>query len=242
VAVFTGCIDSKVLQRDVNIVAILPRPTGKPLKTLYLLHGFTDNASIWLRRTNIEEYAERHNIAIICPEVPNSYYADMAHGPKYATYIGKELPAICEGLFNLSAQREDRYIAGLSMGGYGAASIGLRHHEQYAAAGVFSAVCEPDALFRREEDERFWQDIFGDDLVLKDEQNLYRLAEAAAKGKHAPRLMVTCGTKDELYGQFQRFCKHLAQLPLEVTVYEWEADHVWPFWDKCLQLFLDELL
>ena len=241
-AVFEGVINSCVLQGDVHIAVALPRPTGKPMKALYLLHGFTDNCNIWLRRTNIEEYAERYNIAIICPEVGNTYYADMAHGPNYAKYIGEELPAICEGLFNLSPAREDRYIAGLSMGGYGAASVGLRHHNCFAAVGCFSGVCEPDDLFYKEESTDFWKNIFGDELTLRPDQNLYCLAEAAAKGKNAPRLMVACGRQDDLYGQHERFCAHVKALPLSLMTYEDDADHVWPFWDKCIEIFLQQML
>lgn len=96
---------------------------------LYLLHGLSDNHSCWLRRTAVDRYAEEYGIAVVMPEVQRSFYCDMAHGPAYFTYIADELPQICQRLFRLSDKREDTFIAGNSMGGYGALKAALSRPE-----------------------------------------------------------------------------------------------------------------
>lgn len=51
-------------------------------KTLYVLHGGSDDASLYLRRTRLEEYALERDLAVVMPEVRNSFYCDMVHGKK----------------------------------------------------------------------------------------------------------------------------------------------------------------
>ena len=91
--------------------------TAERYKTLYLLHGFSDDETIWQRRTSIERYVSSLGLAVIMPCAHVSAYADMVHGGKYYSYISKELPAVMRSFFPLSSRREDNYICGLSMGG-----------------------------------------------------------------------------------------------------------------------------
>ena len=107
-----------------NVYVILPYDNSmdiKPYKVLYLLHGGAGNAQDWTRFTSIERYAEEHKIAVVMPEVGgSSFYADMVHGYKYYSYLTEELPMVLNCFLPLSDRREDRFVAGLSMGGYGA--------------------------------------------------------------------------------------------------------------------------
>lgn len=103
--------------------------TGNLHPTLYLLHGLSDDDSIWLRRTSIERYVAQMGIAVVMPQVHRSFYTDMAAGGQYWTFISEELPALARSFFPLSAKREDNFVAGLSMGGYGALKLGLRKPE-----------------------------------------------------------------------------------------------------------------
>ena len=96
------------------------RSDGK-YPTLYLLHGMSDDHTIWQRRTSIERYAADYGIAVVMPTTQLGWYTDMHIGYKWWTFLSQELPAICRTFFpNMSSRREDTFAAGLSMGGYGA--------------------------------------------------------------------------------------------------------------------------
>ena len=88
-------------------------------KTLYVLHGGSDDASLYLRRTRLEEYALERDLAVVMPEVRNSFYCDMVHGKKYFTYLSEELPEIVENIFPLTHDPKERYVIGNSMGSHG---------------------------------------------------------------------------------------------------------------------------
>ena len=61
-------------------------------KVLYLLHGYSDDHSIWMRRTSVERYAAAHNLAVIMPAVNHSFYCNEVHGERYWDYVSDELP------------------------------------------------------------------------------------------------------------------------------------------------------
>ena len=105
---------------------------------LYLLHGTYGDYSDWCHLTSIEKYAQNHKIMVVMPSVANSFYQDMVIGPKYLTFLTEELPQYIQMLFPASGRREDNFVAGLSMGGYGAWHVALAKPEQYAAAASLS--------------------------------------------------------------------------------------------------------
>ena len=126
-------------QRASRQIGMAAATRGDKHPTLWLLHGASDDQTIWQRRTSIERYAAALGLAVVMPAVGLSSYADMAHGGAYYTYVSKELPKIMRSMFPLSDRREDNFIAGLSMGGMGALKIAMRRPENYAAICCLSA-------------------------------------------------------------------------------------------------------
>ena len=121
-------------------IGIKGKSKDKEYKCLYLLHGLSDDHSIWLRRTSIERYAADYGACIVMPCGARSFYTDMKYGMKYFSYITEELPSIVSEFLKVSNKREDTYIAGLSMGGYGALKAALKKPEVFCAAAGLSSV------------------------------------------------------------------------------------------------------
>ena len=218
-----------------------PQSEAKPDKILYLLHGLSDDATAWSRHTRIESYAEQRGYIVIMPEVQRSFYSDMKYGSQYFTYVTEELPQICEELFNIKHVREKTFVAGLSMGGYGALKCGLSKPDFYAACAGFSGALDFEATLDRIYEEGRYNEIYA--IMDKGEPcpegaNLFKLADKAAKlnKKDQPRVLVTCGDGDFLIDYNRKFDKHMKTLPLEYEYKEWKGVHDWKFWEESLPL------
>ena len=132
---------SEVLLLHDSMNVILPddrKPGSYPV--LWLLHGGGGNENDWLHQTRIRSYADKHQIAVVMPHAGYSRYCNMYWGADYFDFLTKELPQIIHHMFpRISMAREDQYIAGFSLGGSGAISLGMRCPEQYGTIGVISA-------------------------------------------------------------------------------------------------------
>ncbi len=219
-------------------------------RTLYLLHGHSDDHTAWQRWTSIERYVEGLNLAVVMPEVHNSFYTDMAAGGKYFTWLTEELPAELMDILPLSDKREDTFVAGLSMGGYGAFKLALSRPDLYVAAASLSGavdICR-DALQVHPEDPENagWiakmRTIFGDlEKVHGSRHDLFALAEKVAAGPVKPKLFQYCGTEDFLYAGNVHFRDFIRTLPLDLTYTEGPGDHTWKYWDAAIQQVLEWL-
>ena len=217
--------------------------------TLYLLHGLSDDHTIWMRRTSIERYAAEKNIAVVMPAVGRSFYQDMASGPRYWTFVSEELPALCERLLPLSSAREDRFAAGLSMGGYGALRLGLATPERFAAVASLSGALDMPKRARDagREGSRLsldeWVGILGPELKIEGSgSDLQFLAgKLASSPGPKPGIYLACGTEDELLEDSRAFRWHLEALHLPPTYVESPGAHEWGYWDAQIQRVLDWL-
>lgn len=243
---------SEVLRLATSMTVILPQPVlmqggrarapkRQRLRTLYLLHGLSDDHTAWVRKTAIERYADPLGLAVVMPQVHRSFYADMAFGNRYWTFISEEVPALARSLFPLSAARADNFVAGLSMGGYGAVKLALTHPDRFAAAASLSGAlhaarlaAEPDPTHLTAEEIKA---IFGASRrVTGSPQDLFYLAErvAASKGPK-PKLYQWCGTEDSLYADNVAFRDHALALGLPLTYEEGPGGHEWLHWDREIQ-------
>ena len=215
--------------------------------TLYLLHGLSDDHTIWMRRTSIERYAAARGIAVVMPAAGRSFYQDMAGGPRYWTHLSEELPALCEQFFPLSPAREDRFAAGLSMGGYGALRLGLACPDRFAAVASLSGAL--DIARRLREAGRAgsrmsraeWVGIFGPELECG-RADLWQLAsELAASPSPRPACYLCCGTEDDLLGDSHAFREHLDRVQLAHTCEEGPGAHEWGYWDAQIRRVIEWL-
>ncbi len=236
------CVQMDVIlpQKPTGMIGITDNaPKGK-YPTLYLLHGMSDDHTIWQRRTSIERYATEKGIAVVMPCVHLAWYTDMYRGQKYWTYISQELPAICRQFFpNMSDKREDTWAAGLSMGGYGALKLGLNASETFSKVISLSGGLDICALVEKKmlSADTYWENVFGPaDKVKGSENDLFAAAERLkASGKPLPDVYMWCGTEDFLYDQNVRMREHLKKLGFNLMYTECPGDHQWKYWDEHIQ-------
>lgn len=211
---------------------------------LLLLHGLSDDDSIWLRRTSIERYVASMGIAVVMPNVHRSFYTNMKHGGNYWDFISDELLSIARSFFPLSDKREDNFVAGLSMGGYGAFKLALRKPESFCAAASLSGAL--DMVTHLKEDESDLHStlelVFGtDNDIAGTEDDLLTSANKVAASNMQPALYQWCGTEDFLYEDNIRFRDHVLKAGLNLTYEEGPGVHNWDYWDIQIQRVLEWL-
>ena len=242
---------SESLGLSTQMTVILPQKTqaqigmeGKAgagkFPVLYLLHGLSDDHTIWLRRTSIERYVAPLGLAVVMPGVHRSFYNDMAHGMKFWTFVSEELPAITRSFFPISEKREDNFVAGLSMGGFGAFKLAFNKPESFAAAASLSGVTDAKGLYDRWKETHECDTIFGGiDKIKGTHNDLFLMSSKLAKAKgKKPKLFMSCGTEDFLYTDNIRMKEHLQKLGLDLTYTEREGTHEWGYWDAEIQKVL----
>ena len=247
---------SKALLRQVHFQAILPFDKvyfddvvreQKPFKTLYLLHGVFGDETDWVNGTRIVRWAQDRNLAVIMPAGENKFYVDHDKSTdQFSQYI-EELVVQTRKIFPLSENREDTYIAGLSMGGYGAIVNGLKYNALFSRIAGLSAALHIETFVNASEEallpimrRSYLESVFGDlDKLLGSNKDFHFLAKKLV-GKEAdlPKVYLACGTEDDLYKWDHAFYEELQELGYEVTWKEIPGGHDWDFWDR---MILDEL-
>lgn len=251
---------SRALMRTVPLQVILPvdklampgKPDhdARPFKTLYLLHGIFGNYTDWVSGTRIQRWAEEKDLAVVMPSGDNAFYVDQpaAHN-LYGEFIGRELVEVTRRMFPLSPKREDTFIAGLSMGGYGALRNGLKYHDTFGCVAGLSSATVIDGINDRTDGTVFFQGhtfaerVFGD-LSKAEESDLnpaWLAAQLAASHKELPRLYMACGLDDALLPGNRRLRDALLAAGADLTYEEGPGAHEWDFWDRHIKKVIDWL-
>ena len=242
---------SESLQLSTSMTVILPQQTnsqigmknnvsGEKHQTLYLLHGLSDDHTIWTRRTSIERYAAPLGLAVVMPQVDRSFYTNMAYGNKYWTFLTEELPNVARSFFPLSSKREDNFVAGLSMGGYGAFKWALNKPDDFIAAASLSGAMDVETLKDRSEGDLF-KLIFGNESILGTEHDLFSLINKVENRQVKPSLYQCCGTEDFLFEDNKRFKQACEQTAIDYTYEFSQGVHEWGYWDRKIQDILEWL-
>ena len=252
---------SKALQRAVPLQVILPVDkfsadgtlrAPENFKTLYLLHGYLGNCTDWVSGTRIQRWAEERNLAVVMPSGDNAFYVDRPEsGNCYGQFIGQELVEITRRMFPLSHKREDTFIGGLSMGGFGAVRNGLKYYDTFGAVISFSGVLqlfEAWAAAPADADATFEEAVFGPfGQAVRSDKNPSVLVRELAEQKRAtpamelPKLYICCGTEDSLLQHSRTFRDLLVRSGFDVTYEEGPGGHNWDFWDTYIKKVLDWL-
>ena len=245
---------SDTLRIDTGLEVIYPQNTNRtppelrdviepPFQVLYLLHGIMRDQSGWIRFTNIEQYVMDMGLVVVMPTTQRGHYINQPHGYQYFDYLTEELPKIIGNMFQVSQKKEDTFIAGLSMGGYGAFKAAIERPDMYGAASSLSGVLDIGTLY---DDKTLYSD--GERLITFDNRDprggsediLARLKEQKAAGVELPPLWMAIGKQDFMYDSNVKFYEETKDLT-DIEFLEEDGGHTWDFWDRNIKRTLDWL-
>ena len=216
---------------------------GERFKTLYLLHGLFGNYTDWVCNTRLMRYAGEKNLAVVMPSGDNAFYVNgiLPHND-YGAFVGKELVQMTRRMFPLSDKREDTFIAGLSMGGFGALRNGIKYADTFGyVAGLSSAVhvMEEDTGNPTGEHRIFGKYLA--DASRGDNDLTVALEELLKSGRKLPEFYLACGLSDELFDVNVAFRDLLKSKGAKITWDEQKGGHEWDFWDMEIKKVIDWL-
>lgn len=240
---------SHELQMTTDIHIIIPdmdvsNINIKDRKVLYLLHGFSDNSSMWIRKTRIETYAEKTGIIVVMPNCHNSFYINDFNGANYENYVVYELRNYLHETLGLSLEKDKNFIAGLSMGGGGAMRIALKHSDKYFAVGSFSGTL----LYTNKMINLFPKEMVNKYQAFKKylpdiEHSEINCASLLKDDIPLNVIYISCGMKDGLYFPNLEFDKIAKTKKLNfISHYNENYSHEWEFWDQEINNFLSVAL
>lgn len=230
---------SRALDKAAAANLILPEPEVEPpFATFYLLHGLSDDHTIWERRTSIERYVAGLPIIVVMPDGGRGFYTDAQQGCRYESAIISDLLPYVDRLFPTRASRPGRCIGGLSMGGYGAIKLALKHPTLFCSAVSHSGALgfahreyKPggkDDTWKQE-----WSRVFGP-APAGGPEDCYALAERLKPGAR-PALRIDCGAEDFLIEDNRSFIAHLKAVGYAHEYAEYPGAHNWAYWDEHVQ-------
>lgn len=229
----------------------MPKREDKPFKTLYLLHGVLGSSIDWVNGSRIQRFAEENDLAVVMPSGDNAFYVDQPKSNNmYGEFIGKELVELTRKMFPLSHKREDTFIGGLSMGGYGAIRNGLKYSDTFGYVVALSSALLIDTMKDRTNDTLFFVEsrdyaeaCFGDLSTIEesDMNPKWLVKQLIAKGAKLPEFYMACGQDDSLLPNNEDFADFLKANNVPVTFEIGPGSHEWDFWDTYIKKGIDWL-
>ncbi|MBC8104934.1 MAG: esterase family protein [Cytophagales bacterium] len=227
---------SSALGRQTAANVLLPEVGTPPYPVLYLLHGLSDDYTLWGRRSNIERHVAEVPLIVVMPDGGRGFYSDAVAGEKFQTALAVELVDRIDRTFPTHAAREGRSVAGLSMGGYGAMKFAFTYPERFhAAVSLSGAVGWGNRTTGRNQEpmSEEWLRILGPGY-RGGPNDLHALAEKADPAT-LPALRIDCGVEDFLIADNREFHAHLDTLGISHEYAEHPGSHNWDYWDLHVQ-------
>lgn len=231
---------SAALNRDMQYRAVLAASVGpgQGLQAVYLLHGGGGGFRDWTNDSGVALFAES-GLLLVMPEAGSSYYTNAVDPPqdRYEDYIVNDLISDVESRFPVAAGRSNRAIVGLSMGGFGAVKLALRHPGLFIfAGGMSSAIDVPRRAFsiKRLQQSRHYNSIFGSaGSQTRHDNDPFALARSA-NPEAAPYFFLTCGEQEGLLPANREFAALLTQRHFRHEFHTVPGGHDWNQWNGWL--------
>ena len=237
--------NSKTLGRTIAIRCLVPN--GDNFKCLFLLHGYNGDQNQWCDKSTISLLADQYGFAVVMPYCGNGYYENTQEDIPH--FIGCELVSFIQKSLPVSNKREDTFIAGVSMGGFGALLIGAKFTKAFSKiVSLSGAFIIPDVVIGNQgvlgnADPQYFKQVFGDFETLEG-SNRDPIAETirASKNPGLPSICLLCGTEDDLYECNWKAVECLRKHGIPVIWYGGRGNHRWPFWNDVLPYVINWLL
>ena len=239
---------SIALNRKISFEMYIPndvpdRPDGK-MKTLFLLHGYTGDAGIWVP----EHLAQKYNFAVIAPNGENGFWLDgLSTGHKYCTFVGDELVKYVRRTFGLAMNADETYIMGLSMGGFGALHTAFAYPEKFGRTAAMSSALIVHEIAHMKPGENngvanydYYHECFGDlETVEQRGCNPEVLAKKLNDNGMLPEVYMCCGTEDFLLENNRCFHRYLDSIGAKHVYHESKGTHDMIFWNEYTEKFIE---
>lgn len=231
--------ESETLGMPVMADILMPQGRGG-YRQLYLLHGAGGDHASWLIKTRVADYAEGKNIAVIMPSGNNKCYINNLCGKDYFSFLTEELVKKCETWFSLSAEKKDRFIAGMSLGGYGAFYAALKRPDNYRAAFSYSGLLDIKQRLTKPEGLDL-KPVFGEkNEFYTADADLFELTHKMKKKTtisvdNCPEFFISCGLQDNRIKMSQKLYEKMKSEKIPVHYIAENGGHEWEYWDRCIQ-------
>ncbi|CAM3062626.1 esterase family protein [Lactococcus hircilactis] len=238
---------SEVLGMNREVKVIYPEQnkvenfTGKEIPVLYLLHGMSGNENSWINRSGIDRLIRKTNLAIVMPSTDLGFYINTTYGMNYFDAIALELPKVIHNFFpNLSTKREKNFIAGLSMGGYGAFRLALGTNTFSYAASLSGVLTFNGMEEHFDDNPAYWGGLFGTMENFKGSENEILPLAARFEGER-PKLYAWCGKQDLLYSGNEYVANELKKMNYDLTYETADGIHEWYYWTRKIETVFEWL-
>ncbi len=239
---------SAALRRDMQYRTVAPTnlSPGQKFPVLYLLHGGGGGFRDWSNYTNVAANAAR-GLILVMPEGNSSYYMNSAEHPedRFEDYIVHDLIIDVEQRFPALAGRANRAIAGVSMGGFGAVVLALKHPDLYVfAGGVSPALDVPSRPFsiKRIGQWRQHSSIFGSWGSQSRKENDPLVLARSVNPAQAPYIFLICGDQEGLLAVNRKFSALLKQRNFHYEFHTVSGGHDWNQWNQHIPDLMDSLM
>jgi S-formylglutathione hydrolase FrmB len=261
--------DSPSVGRTLRCRVILPagyESSRQRYPVLYLLHGFSGDYTKWSNH-GVEKAAEPYELIVVLADGANSWYVNWAVSERgwknrWEDAIVKDLIGHVDRSYRSIAARRGRAINGLSMGGYGAITIGLRHPELFCSIASTSGAldmargyirtlkADPQAMIpTRNPQDKVNPAIGQPDFDSQEERTPYgrmftTIAECEAcdpfslvvklPREELPQIYIDCGTEDPFIGHNQEFVRLLMERQIAFTYAQSPGEHRSAYWKRAI--------
>lgn len=229
---------SEVLGQALDVNVVLPDTFNQKTPILFLLHGRSDDCNAWLTNTSLARYANESGFMVVMPEVRLSYYADEYMGANYWTFLTQEVTALIYKWFNVSPKNK-KFVAGLSMGGYGAFKWALNQEEWFTGAASLSGAVDVYSLWKKDKNRNpeFSRVFKSKREFSKSTNDIVHLVKSNNYEKCY--FLQMCGTEDFLYEDNVKYNKIATKNIANFEYLEHPGDHNWEYWDMAIQIVFD---
>lgn len=217
---------------------------------LYLLHGLTDNEYAWTEKGQMERVldeliavGEIPPMVVIMPNAGERDTRNVQSGYfnlpvwRYEDFFFQELLPTVEAKYRAGGSKEQRAVAGLSMGGGGSVGYAMAHPDLFAACYAMSAWLDSD---RRDDNDH--TDKMAMLMNAVNDHNPIKLLENADENQlqaiRSVRWFIDCGDDDYLLEQNVQLMQQMRKSRVHHQLRVRDGGHTWEYWHNALRLCL----